>query len=403
MAQSTDLVVPNTSGAGFRSGLNTRLQAIATHQSGNTSPTTTYPYQFWADTLSGFLKQRDGSNTNWVNVGTMGAVNLGLASLASPAFTGTPTAPTAAAGTNTTQLATTAFVATATSGRGGLRNRIINGGMAINQRNGSGTATIAASSATAYVLDRWNFFSQGSAVTVTRTTGNETINFIMAVSGAAGNTIVLIGQNIEKANSMDLAGKQCTLSWSSLRTNSANIEVYIAYCGTDDVFSSGTVQLSSTSIAQTSSFADYSVTFTLPAAATKGVRIEFRTPSLLAGQSFQLANVQLEQASSASSFERRPIGVETLLCQRYFWRPVTSWTHQAFGNTSSSSTVFFPFPTEMRATPTITAAWGSLVAASAGSIAAINTSSARATLTRTDASTGDYAGAITWTSFDAEL
>lgn len=37
--------------------------------------------------------------------------NLGGAGLASPAFTGTPTAPTATAGTNNTQLATTAFVA----------------------------------------------------------------------------------------------------------------------------------------------------------------------------------------------------------------------------------------------------------------------------------------------------
>jgi hypothetical protein len=36
-----------------------------------------------------------------------------LATLASPALTGTPTAPTATAGTNTTQIATTAFVATA--------------------------------------------------------------------------------------------------------------------------------------------------------------------------------------------------------------------------------------------------------------------------------------------------
>ena len=36
-------------------------------------------------------------------------------SAASPAFTGTPTAPTATAGTNTTQLATTAFVTTAVS------------------------------------------------------------------------------------------------------------------------------------------------------------------------------------------------------------------------------------------------------------------------------------------------
>jgi phage-related tail fiber protein len=35
------------------------------------------------------------------------------ASLNSPALSGTPTAPTAAAGTNTTQIATTAFVAAA--------------------------------------------------------------------------------------------------------------------------------------------------------------------------------------------------------------------------------------------------------------------------------------------------
>lgn len=48
--------------------------------------------------------------------GRTGAVTLnvadvsGAAGLASPAFTGTPTAPTAAGGTSTTQLATTAFV-----------------------------------------------------------------------------------------------------------------------------------------------------------------------------------------------------------------------------------------------------------------------------------------------------
>ena len=36
----------------------------------------------------------------------------GKADLASPTFTGTPTAPTATAGTDTTQIATTAFVNT---------------------------------------------------------------------------------------------------------------------------------------------------------------------------------------------------------------------------------------------------------------------------------------------------
>ena len=50
-----------------------------------------------------------GTIDNWEKLGTV--VDLsGYATLASPAFTGTPTAPTAAAGTNTTQIATTAFV-----------------------------------------------------------------------------------------------------------------------------------------------------------------------------------------------------------------------------------------------------------------------------------------------------
>jgi hypothetical protein len=44
--------------------------------------------------------------------------NLGGAPVASPAFTGTPTAPTAAANTNTTQLATTAFVTSALASSG---------------------------------------------------------------------------------------------------------------------------------------------------------------------------------------------------------------------------------------------------------------------------------------------
>lgn len=43
--------------------------------------------------------------------GTWTSVTNGLAALASPTFTGTPAAPTATAGTNTTQVATTAFVA----------------------------------------------------------------------------------------------------------------------------------------------------------------------------------------------------------------------------------------------------------------------------------------------------
>lgn len=58
------------------------------------------------------LKVKDGSG----NIQTVGDPRTqDKADSASPALTGTPTAPTAAAGTNTTQIATTEFVQTAVS------------------------------------------------------------------------------------------------------------------------------------------------------------------------------------------------------------------------------------------------------------------------------------------------
>lgn len=58
------------------------------------------------------LKVKDGSG----NIQTVGDPRTqDKADIASPTFTGTPAAPTAAAGTNTTQIATTAFVSTAVS------------------------------------------------------------------------------------------------------------------------------------------------------------------------------------------------------------------------------------------------------------------------------------------------
>jgi len=109
MAQA-DYNLANQSGSAFRSELNSTLSAILSLNSGSTAPTTTVAYSLWADTTTGLLKIRDSSNTSFITVGTLGSVNLGLAALASPTFTGTPLAPTASAGTNTTQIATTAFV-----------------------------------------------------------------------------------------------------------------------------------------------------------------------------------------------------------------------------------------------------------------------------------------------------
>ncbi|MFC3800012.1 hypothetical protein [Cohnella sp. GCM10012308] len=54
-----------------------------------------------------------GANWRTAPVKSLAALNTEKASLASPTFTGTPAAPTAAAGTNTTQIATTAFATAA--------------------------------------------------------------------------------------------------------------------------------------------------------------------------------------------------------------------------------------------------------------------------------------------------
>ena len=76
--------------------------------------------------------------------------------IASPTFTGVPAAPTPAPGTNTTQLATTAFVSALPAAMGD--NRIINGDMRIDQRNNGASGT-----ASAYTADRWTFNSGGVA------------------------------------------------------------------------------------------------------------------------------------------------------------------------------------------------------------------------------------------------
>lgn len=54
-----------------------------------------------------------GTGTTWAKADHVHPTDTSRAPLASPTFTGTPKAPTAASGTNTTQIATTAFVKTA--------------------------------------------------------------------------------------------------------------------------------------------------------------------------------------------------------------------------------------------------------------------------------------------------
>ena len=83
-----DYVISNGTGAAIRSDLNDALAAIVSNNSSSTAPATTYAYQWWADTTTGLLKQRNAANSAFVTIGTLGSTNLGLASLAGATFTG---------------------------------------------------------------------------------------------------------------------------------------------------------------------------------------------------------------------------------------------------------------------------------------------------------------------------
>ena len=87
MAQH-DYIIANQSGAGFRSDLNNCLAAIVSQNSGAAQPSTTYAYQWWADTTTGLLKIRNAANNAWITVGTLAAANLGLLSRAGGTLTG---------------------------------------------------------------------------------------------------------------------------------------------------------------------------------------------------------------------------------------------------------------------------------------------------------------------------
>jgi len=54
-----------------REDINNNFAAIASQNSGTTSPATTFPYMLWADTTSGILKQRNAADTAWVSILTM--------------------------------------------------------------------------------------------------------------------------------------------------------------------------------------------------------------------------------------------------------------------------------------------------------------------------------------------
>ncbi len=63
-----DYLIGNQTGLNFRADLNLVLAAIVSLNSNATEPTTMFAYMLWVDTTDSILKQRNSSNTAWVDI-----------------------------------------------------------------------------------------------------------------------------------------------------------------------------------------------------------------------------------------------------------------------------------------------------------------------------------------------
>jgi hypothetical protein len=240
-----------------------------------------------------------------------------------------------------------------------FRNVLINGEMEIDQRNSGASQTITAGAALAYTIDRWYGYCTGANITGQRIGGTAPNIFMYRFTGATSNTAVGFGQRIESSNSYHLAGQQVSLSAFISSSSLTSLTWTAFYANTADTFGSlaspTRTQIATGTFTISSSLDQKTATFTIPSAATTGIEIVFTGGALLGSQTLVFAAAQLELGTVVTPFERRPIGTELALCQRYYEKsydintvPGTAtgdgayWgDHGSHGDNTSLNLIFF--------------------------------------------------------------
>lgn len=107
-----DTQVQNLTFPATRSAINNALLTIVTGGSSNAAPANPSPFQRWTDTNFSppIIRERNSGNSIWIPVAKADTTNWGFVAADSAVLTNTPIAPTAPPGTNTTQIATCAYV-----------------------------------------------------------------------------------------------------------------------------------------------------------------------------------------------------------------------------------------------------------------------------------------------------
>jgi hypothetical protein len=263
-------------------------------------------------------------------------------------------------------------------------NRIINGAMAVDQRNAGAAQTITAAAALAYTVDRWYAYCTGANVTGQRVAGTGNNQFAYRFTGAASVTAIGFGQRIEAANSIDLAGSTATLGVDLANSLLTSVTWTAYYANTADTFgtlaSPTRTQIATGTFTVTSTLTRYSAQIFIPSAAITGVEIVFSVGAQTSG-TWTIDNVQLEAGPLATPFERRLFGLELLLCQRYFVSiNGSTGTGSEFGTTSAY--IKLPLSTWMRTdNQTVTLSTGNSISINLFGVGTSTTSTSNVTIT----------------------
>jgi hypothetical protein len=216
------------------------------------------------------------------------------------------------------------------------RNRIINGTFDIWQR---GATTYSNPASGTYTADRWVFTHNGTGGTmwiapftlnpgtlVGGMQGRRALNLNITNAGSPAATSQTIGQRIEDVRTF--ASETITISgWlnnsgAGLGVNSVTIKAIQNFGTGGSPSTAVTTTIATKSV--TGSWVRFTATTTLPSISGKTIgsdensylEIQFDVGSSTG--SLWLWGVQLEQNSTATALERRPIQQELALCQRYY-------------------------------------------------------------------------------------
>lgn len=269
----------------------------------------------------------------------------------------------------------------------GLRNRLLNGGMAIDQRNVGAAVTLGViSGVTNYTVDRWGaYLSAGSAGFTAQRTAVQSGGIDYALRLQRANTTVAtptiyLHQALETRDCIDLQAKTVTLSLKARVgadfSGSGGVLNFSVISGTGADQSTaalaggtwtGQSTLASGTGAVGSNFATFSVQAAVPAGATQlAVRI-WVVPTGTAGANdwIDITDVQLEPgaiANASIATERRPYGYELSRCQRFFQKSLSQANALATNVGTEKTGVWqyaapglsVPFSMPMRAAPALT-------------------------------------------------